>query len=305
MKTRVAFIVLVFMLILASCSEGDFQENSSYSESSLTSSEFNISEPITSSTQEQSWVEIEEFGNEKITSEYRNGKKDYTVTIETFYDDGSLYKKTVSDYKNSVMVLREEHITNKDGSYTKTTDHYSDSGEIEIIEIESFCGKYVQIKTIRIAEALATKVEYFDEDDIMVATGSIKTEMFQGLECTVERLDIIRDSNIVRKQVVARLYGSSGYSYFGILNEKENVLFSIEKIDAKEIIYLSDDVDITVTTESGITIYETVNGELIAKLSGSNIVQIGEQYDANTIVSFLEEKIALIQSYLTSIISLN
>ena len=105
-------VFLLFFLCFVSCSNSNLQESSTteshqdeYSSTSSVSDE-------SSEGEIKNGTFVETYGNEKITREYRDGMNDYTVTTETFFEDGSLYQKTITDYKNEKIIRKSNETFN-------------------------------------------------------------------------------------------------------------------------------------------------------------------------------------------------
>lgn len=299
-------VFLLFFLCFVSCSNSNLQESSTteshqdeYSSTSSVSDE-------SSEGEIKNGTFVETYGNEKITREYRDGMNDYTVTTETFFEDGSLYQKTITDYKNEKIIRKSNETFNKDGSRESTVENYNDSGTLVDITNEAFYGKYIQKKRFLFSDTVTVinEVMYYTVSNEMIAEGHITTEEINDVLCSVERLSVFDKGQFLHKQVTAVSVEETEYNYYALKDKDDNALFVKENTGDAEtiVVYGKDGFVVTTTNES--TIYTESDGDFIAELQGANVVKIGSNFNVNEIASVLEAKIKIIQNNMNLLIYL-
>lgn len=303
----VSLFILFSMLCLSACTN-----NSTTVESSLPESSFAESSEAGESVSEESkkeWVEEEEFGNTKVTRKYIDGKNDYTVTEIKYNSDGTVQSKSVSHYKQKIKVDYESIRYYDNGESSKQHTVYDENGENGFTVMEDVFTDYIMRYSFYDSTGTSqSQIEYFTPEGNKIAAGSRSKETFNGYEnSTVTRLDIYENGEVVFKQTkVLHLPASADdilYQYNEITDLQNNILFSQDLLDKKEILFISGEDGVKITTENGVSVFEDLNGEFIAQVENNTITKIGKVVSADNIISFIEGKLSELQSYLEQYVS--
>lgn len=311
MKKQIIVLALCFIVsVFAACTDSSQLQRSDIDESASfdTESSAIVSENETSdeSEEKKEWTEVEEIGNEKITREYRDGKNDYTVTAEAFYDDGMLSQKIITDYINEIAVKMRKEVYEKDGSYLFTIEDNDSDGKLQKMQLIKFGGSYVRSATFDYTdetEGSVAKVEFSKPDKTVVATGTSTTEMFNGVRCSVEKLDIIENDAVVRRQIIATDV-SGTYVYMEIVDLDGNKILFKEVKDGSVTECLTGAEGIKIVVEGTKVTYYDSNGKYIAVCEGTTIVSVASEYAQIDVAQLINTRLAKMVEAFKLVISL-
>ena len=120
-------ILLTLALLMTAC--GETAPDPSQTSSPVVSEEnVEVSPNESSEESRKEWTETETMGDNIITREYRDGRNDYTVTVDT-YKDKRLTAKEIRVMSHSVTLMREEWRYNEDGGIDSyTLNEYDKNG---------------------------------------------------------------------------------------------------------------------------------------------------------------------------------
>ncbi len=303
MKRLIALLMLA-ALLLVGCS------NESAAESKTETSKTSQSESKTASEEERKvWTETEQRGNTKITREYRDGKNDYTVTVETFADD-ILSEKTVREMKNSDILKETITTYSDDGSFLReNTFYYDDNSEtiksesvgwsdgIMIVDEYVATGAYLS-KTIYCYDpendyALSSHTfENITVDGVLIAEAREYADVIDGVEYNVTETTYYKnDSPEIHKKTVE----NADYYYAEYSDKDKTVIYCNEYESesgvARYAVYGENGF---VVAENG-TVFEVyeLDGSPIAKIENGSITAIADGYPTGELMSNMLYEMAL------------
>ncbi len=223
-------ILLTLSLLLTACGENatDLTQTSlpAVSEESA-----DVSPEESGEESRSVWTENETRGNNVITREYRDGKNDYTVTVET-YKDERLTAKEIRVMSQSVTLLCEEWRYNEDGEIEQyTLNEYDKNGDhVRLAEEYHFSAViYKSEKTYdENGKSFGTE-RYEDHSGKVLAEGLSEYEMIGEKLCAVNTVAVYTDLGEV-DHIETHWYADdlSGYSYWEYADAEDNVLYSLK-----------------------------------------------------------------------------
>lgn len=252
MKQRFLAILLAVMFLssLISCEQGSSQVSDISSYQSQETSEDASVESSEISDEKKVWTEVSEEANEntKTTTEYRDGKRDYSVTVEKFSIDGTLANKHIQTYVNELLTYDEKVEYAKDETVVeRVVTQFDDNGKKTNGEryfvTESIIqnAKYQYDNKENIASG---NVEYTAPDGKLLASGTLSHELIEVYKCCVERLTVYdEEGQLSHKETYAYLHGKVDYVYSDASFSGEDISITIETLaDGTIRIFIYDDV---------------------------------------------------------------
>lgn len=282
-KILSVIFILVFVFSFTACSEQSGTETSISEQSKVISdNDIDIDDsnaPNSSDEEILSGTVIEEIGNEKITREYRDGKNDYTETVERFYDDGSLREKEVIDYLNGNPTKRTTLKNKEDGTYELYVDEYDENGIVVNTTYESKNGIYRRVLKYGSGEEETFDLEYYDDEDVLIAKGTVgeETKDDTDIVCRVERVKVFEGKEIKYSQLYA-YSESDNYSCMALFDLDGEVLYSKEDYNKTETIFIAGENSFVVVSANGTSTYAKPNGDVIVVVKDNLISTVGSEY---------------------------
>ena len=319
-------IFVMLSIILVSCKSDISQESELASSQAEEMSEESINESTSTeaesskvSEEKKAWTEVEEniFDGTKTTTEYRDGENDYTVTVEKLNGDGTLLKKNVQTYVNTLLTYDEkvEYGENEE-IVERVITHFDENGKktngeryfVNESIIQSAKYEYDNKENIASGD-----IKYTDLEGKLLASGKLSHEFIEVYKCCVERLTVY-DTNgePTHTETYAYMHGNVDYVYSDVKSTEDEVSITIEEFDGDRLkIYIFDDIRARLNIEDGLWLLRDMHESRVViqfRLFDSGEVSItahGMAYTLESAQERLAEVMTAVNDYRSSMFASN
>lgn len=223
-------ILLTLALLMTAC--GETAPDPSQTSSPVVSEEnVDVSPDESSEESRKEWTETETMGDNIITREYRDGRNDYTVTVDT-YKDKRLTAKEIRVMSHSVTLMREEWRYNEDGGIDSYTLNEYDKNGNPVRHAAEYTYSAVIYKSEGAYDENGKSFgtdRYENHDGKLLAEGAFSHETIDEKLYAVTTVAVYADSGEI-DHIETHWYADdlSGYSYWEYADAESNVLYSLK-----------------------------------------------------------------------------
>lgn len=224
-------ILLTLALLLTACGE-TAPDPSQTSSPAVSEDSIDVSPDESGEESRKEWIETETRGNDVITREYRDGRNDYTVTVET-YKDKRLTDKEIRVMSQSVTLLHEVWRYSEDGEVSSYTLNEYDKNGNPVRHAAEYTYSAVIYKSEGAYDENGKSFgtdRYESLDGKVLAEGAFSHKTIDGKLCAVDTATVYTDSGEV-DHIETHWYADdlSGYSYWEYADAEGNVLYFLKE----------------------------------------------------------------------------
>lgn len=288
-------ILLTLALLLTACGE-TAPDPSQTSSPAVSEDSIDVSPDESGEESRKEWIETETRGNDVITREYRDGKNDYTVTVET-YKDNRLTDKEIRVMSQAVTLLHEVWRYSEDGEVSSYSLNEYDKNGNPVRHAEEYVYSEVIYKSEGTYDAdghLNSTLLYASFDGAKLAEGTECTQLLEGEKCTITNLTVYdADGKIDHTEIRKIALATLNYNYWEYLDaDGKTQYLRIERNDYTEFYRVGEKGGKLVIDGTEYTFTE-LDGSLIAKGTNENanltLHTIGEGYTQTSVIERVNE----------------